>query len=82
MFKIAFYKLTYASFRPFVDSLLHDAYKLTVDLYDCADQECFTEERLGYLSGKIILNVLIVNQHLCLKFVDSYAGFLTKETLV
>lgn len=55
---------------------------LTVDLYDCADQECFTEERLGYLSGKIILNVLIVNQHLCLKFVDSYAGFLTKETLV
>lgn len=55
---------------------------LAVDLYDCADQECFTEERLGYLSGKIILNILIVNQHLCLKFVDSYAGFLAKETLV
>lgn len=28
IFKIAFYKLTYASFHPFVDSLLLDAYKL------------------------------------------------------
>lgn len=82
MFEIASYKLIYASFHPFVDSLLHDAYRLTVDHYYCADQYCFTEKRLGHLSCKLILNILIINQHLCLKFVDATTSFLTKESLV